>query len=449
MIKNKQSRLITTILDSVADGVFTIDNNRVLTSFNRAAEKIIGIKREKAIGQYCYNIFHADICNTGCALEKTLKTGREIINLQINVLNNNGKRMPVSVSTAVLKDEKNNIVGGVETFRDLSAIYELKKELSKQYTFEDIISKNSRIQNIFNILPDIADSESTVLIEGASGSGKELFARAIHNLSKRKKKPYIVVNCAALPDTLLESELFGYLKGAFTDARKDKPGRFALAEGGTIFLDEIGSISTALQVKLLRILQEKEYEPLGAISPLKSDVRVISATNKNLAQLVQEDKFRDDLYYRLNVVKIELPTLSERREDIPLLAEHFINRFNLKKNKNIQKVSDEVLGFLMQYDFPGNIRELENIIEHAFVLCRGQVIEFEHLPKELINKTELMQKQEKYELPAKNQLKDAEANVIIEALKRNNGHRDKTAKELHIDKSTLWRKMKKLGIEHP
>ena len=449
MIKNKQSRLITTILDSVADGVFTIDNNRVLTSFNRAAEKIIGIKREKAIGQYCYNIFHADICNTGCALEKTLKTGREIINLQINVLNNDGKRMPVSVSTAVLKDEKNNIVGGVETFRDLSAIYELKKELSKQYTFEDIISKNSRIQNIFNILPDIADSESTVLIEGASGSGKELFARAIHNLSKRKKKPYIVVNCAALPDTLLESELFGYLKGAFTDARKDKPGRFALAEGGTIFLDEIGSISTALQVKLLRILQEKEYEPLGAISPLKSDVRVISATNKNLAQLVQEDKFRDDLYYRLNVVKIELPTLSERREDIPLLAEHFINRFNLKKNKNIQKVSDEVLGFLMQYDFPGNIRELENIIEHAFVLCRGQVIEFEHLPKELINKTELMQKQEKYELPAKNQLKDAEANVIIEALKRNNGHRDKTAKELHIDKSTLWRKMKKLGIEHP
>ncbi|PIV53411.1 MAG: Fis family transcriptional regulator [Elusimicrobia bacterium CG02_land_8_20_14_3_00_37_13] len=449
MIKNKQSRLITTILDSVADGVFTIDNNRVLTSFNRAAEKIIGIKREKAIGQYCYNIFHADICNTGCALEKTLKTGREIINLQINVLNNNGKRMPVSVSTAVLKDEKNNIVGGVETFRDLSAIYELKKELSKQYTFEDIISKNSRIQNIFNILPDIADSESTVLIEGASGSGKELFARAIHNLSKRKKKPYIVVNCAALPDTLLESELFGYLKGAFTDARKDKPGRFALAEGGTIFLDEIGSISTALQVKLLRILQEKEYEPLGAISPLKSDVRVISATNKNLAQLVQEDKFRDDLYYRLNVVKIELPTLSERREDIPLLAEHFINRFNLKKNKNIQKVSDEVLGFLMQYDFPGNIRELENIIEHAFVLCRGQVIELEHLPKELINKTELMQKQEKYELPAKNQLKDAEANVIIEALKRNNGHRDKTAKELHIDKSTLWRKMKKLGIEHP
>ena len=449
MIKNKQSRLITTILDSVADGVFTIDNNRVLTSFNRAAEKIIGIKREKAIGQYCYNIFHADICNTGCALEKTLKTGREIINLQINVLNNNGKRMPVSVSTAVLKDEKNNIVGGVETFRDLSAIYELKKELSKQYTFEDIISKNSRIQNIFNILPDIADSESTVLIEGASGSGKELFARAIHNLSKRKKKPYIVVNCAALPDTLLESELFGYLKGAFTDARKDKPGRFALAEGGTIFLDEIGSISTALQVKLLRILQEKEYEPLGAISPLKSDVRVISATNKNLAQLVQEDKFRDDLYYRLNVVKIELPTLSERREDIPLLAEHFINRFNLKKNKNIQKVSDEVLGFLMQYDFPGNIRELENIIEHAFVLCRGQVIELEHLPKELINKTELMQKQEKYEIPAKNQLKDAEANVIIEALKRNNGHRDKTAKELHIDKSTLWRKMKKLGIEHP
>jgi len=432
------------ILDSIADGVFTIDNDKNITSFNKAAEKITGVKKEHARDQKCFDIFQANICQTSCALEKTLKTGKEIIDLSINILNKEGKTVPISISTAVLKDKNGKVMGGVETFRDLSSLEELKKEISKQYTFEDIISKNHHIQKIFDVLPDIAESESTVLIQGASGSGKELFARAIHNLSPRKGRPYVVVNCGALPDTLLESELFGYVKGAFTDAKKDKPGRFALAEGGTLFLDEIAELSTALQVKLLRVLQQKEYEPLGATQPLKAHVRIIAATNKDLSQLLARGLFREDLYYRLNVVKIDLPSLSTRREDIPLLIEHFINQFNLKKGKKISGISTEVMEMIMKHEFPGNVRELENLIEHAFVLCHGSQIGVEHLPVDFVKKLG----GEKVTTLQVNILKDAEAKVIIETLKKWGGNRAKAAQELGIDKSTLWRKMKTLNIEN-
>ena len=442
--KNSFSLPMDVILDSIADGVFTIDNDKNITSFNKAAEKITGISKEQAIGQKCFDLLRANICQTACALEKTLKTGKEIIDLPINVLNSEGKNIPVSISTAVLKDKKGNIIGGVETFRDLSSLEELRKEISKKYTFEDIISKDHEIQKIFDVLPDIAESDSTVLIQGASGSGKELFARAIHNLSHRKDKPYIIVNCGALPDTLLESELFGYVKGAFTDAKKDKPGRFALAEEGTLFLDEVAELSTALQVKLLRVLQQKEYEPLGATQPQKANVRIIAATNQVLSQLLARGTFREDLYYRLNVIKIELPPLSQRREDIPLLVDHFINQFNLKKGKKITGVSDKTMSLLMQYEFPGNVRELENLIEHAFVLCHSSQIELEHLPREFVNKC---REEEKRPSKSTDRFKNAEANVIIDVLKRHGGNRSKTAEELGIDKSTLWRKIKKYNIK--
>ncbi len=442
--KNSLSLSMDVILDSIADGVFTIDNEKNVTSFNKAAEKITGISKEHAIGQKCFDVLHANICQTACVLEKTLKTGKEIIDLPIIVINSEGKTIPVSISTAVLKDKKGEIIGGVETFRDLSSIEELKKEISKRYTFEDIISKNHEIQKIFDVLPDIAESDSTVLIQGASGSGKELFARAIHNLSHRKEKPYIIVNCGALPDTLLESELFGYVKGAFTDAKKDKPGRFALAEKGTLFLDEIAELSTALQVKLLRVLQQKEYEPLGATFPLKANVRIIAATNQDLSQLLARGTFREDLYYRLNVVKIELSPLSERREDIPLLVDHFINQFNLKKGKKIIGMPNNVLNLLMKYEFPGNVRELENIIEHAFVLCHGSQIEIEHLPKEFIEKFE---EDKMSNTKSAGRLKEAENDLIIDVLKRHGGNRSKAAEELGIDKSTLWRKIKKYNIK--
>lgn len=443
MKEHKQYHFFNVILDSVADGVFTIDEKGEITFFNRAAEEITGFTQEEALGHNCFDIFRANICQTNCALKETIKTGREIINLPINIINKDGKELPISVSTAVLRDERGRIIGGVETFRDLSAIEELRKELRQRYTFQDIVSKNHRIQEIFQILPDIAESNSTVLVQGPSGSGKELFAKAIHNLSLRKDKPFVKVNCGALPDNLLESELFGYVKGAFTDAKKDKPGRFALADGGTIFLDEIGDMSPALQVKLLRVLQDREYEPLGGISTARVDVRVVTATNRDLVTLVQSRQFRDDLYYRLNVVKIDLPSLSRRREDISLLVEHFVEKFNLKTGKNLSGVSQEVMAFLMRYEFPGNVRELENIIEHAFVMCKGDMIELRHLPTELLDRSKGVLSQEK-EVDRPLQL--AEAESIRKALERNRGNRLRTARELGIDRSTLWRKIKRYEI---
>ena len=433
------------ILDSIADGVFTVDKDWNITSFNRAAERITGITFQKAIGQKCFDVFHANICQTACALRETLKTGKEIIDRTVNILNHEGKVIPVSISTAVLKDERRNIIGGVETFRDLSALEALKKEISRQYSVDDIISKNHKIQEIFDILQDIAESESTVLIHGESGTGKELFARAIHNLSRRKKFPFVAINCGALPDNLLESELFGYKKGAFTDARKDKPGRFAIAEGGTIFLDEIGDLPLFLQAKLLRVLQEKEYEPLGAISPVKANVRIIAATNKNLQSMITQEKFREDLFYRLNIVKLELPPLRGRKEDIPLLVEHVIKKLNLKKGRNITGISDSALQLFMTYDFPGNIRELENLLEHAFVMCRNGEIGSGHLPVEFRDAVAVPKTSEN-NISLRGRFKESEAEIIRDTLKRNHGHRGQTAGELGIDSSTLWRKMKRLGI---
>jgi PAS domain S-box-containing protein len=438
-VKKAEDFRLATILESIADGVFTIDRDWRVTSFNRAAERITGVPRKKAIGQKCFDVFHANICQTACALKRTLETKEEIIDLPVDILNSRGETLPISISTAVLRDRKGRIIGGVETFRDLSAIEMLRRELSRQYAFGDIVSKNNDMQKILSLLPSIAESNSTVLIQGPSGSGKELLARAIHSLSPRKKGPYVIVSCGALPDTLLESELFGYVKGAFTDAKKDKPGRFALAEKGTLFLDEIGDISPALQVKLLRFLQEKEYEPLGAIKPLKADVRVVAATNKSLSRLVSEGFFREDLYYRLNVVKMELPPLKERREDIPLLVEHFLRRFNLKMNKRISSVSPEVMDLFMRYNFPGNIRELENALEHAFVICPTSQIKPDDLPRELIEKaahTPILS------TASKDPLKEAEFETILRVLEKQGGNRKKAAEELGISLVTLWRKLR-------
>nr|MBP7323151.1 sigma 54-interacting transcriptional regulator [Deltaproteobacteria bacterium] len=432
------------ILNSIADGVFTIDKDKNITSFNKAAEDITGITRQQAIGRKCFDVFQSNICQTSCALEKTIQTGKQTIDLKVNILNAEGRRIPVSISTAVLKNKKDNVIGGVETFRDLSTLEKLKKEITKRYTFEDIVSKHHKMQEIFGVLPDIAESESTVLIQGPSGSGKELFARAIHNLSIRKSKPYIVVNCGALPENLLESELFGYVKGAFTDAKKNKPGRFALAEGGTLFLDEIADLPLALQVKLLRVLQEKEYEPLGSTGPIRANVRIIAATNKDLSQLLSQGTFREDLYYRINVVKIALPSLADRREDIPYLIEHFIRQFNLKTGRRATGISDEVLNLFMEYDFPGNIRELENLIEHAFVLCRTGEITTAHLPRDFV---EQAVQSSKIQSEKQTTLEHAEAQVILDTLKRHRGNRQRSADELGMHVTTLWRKMKRLGIE--
>ncbi len=427
------------ILDSLNEAVFTVDRDWRITSFNRAAESITGVPRTEALGRFCWEVFRADICEQACALRKTLTTGKPVFQAAAAIINSAGERVPVRISTAVLRQGQ-QIIGGVETLQDLRPIEQLRKELEARYSFEDMVARSPVMQRLFEILPQIAASPSTVLIEGESGTGKELFARAIHNLSPRRKKRFVAVNCAALPDTLLESELFGFKAGAFTDARRDKPGRFALADGGTIFLDEIGDISPAVQVRLLRVLQERAIEPLGSLAPEKVDVRVIAATNKNLSELVREGRFREDLYYRIRVIYVKLPPLRERRTDIPLLVEHIIAKLNRLQGREIAGVSREVMARLMEYDYPGNIRELENILEQAFVLCRGGRIELEHLPAELRPARPTGQ------AGGALSLREMEKRMILAALERHHGSRTRAARELGVHPATLYRKLRAYGI---
>jgi PAS domain S-box-containing protein len=429
------------ILNSITDGVFTVDESFVITSFNRAAADITGVPADEAMGRPCCEVFRAEICEGRCALKSTIDHGKPVVNQAVFIIRADGNRIPISISTAILKDDQGNVMGGVESFRDLTLVEALRKEVEKAYTFEDIISRDRNMADLFAILPDVAGSDATILIEGESGTGKELMAKAIHNLSHRRNGPMVIVNCGAIPDSLLESELFGYKAGAFTDAKRDRLGRFAQANGGTIFLDEIGDVSPALQVRLLRALQEKSFEPLGASETVTVDVRVLAATNKSLKSLVEEGRFREDLYYRIQVFKVSLPPLRERKGDIPLLSRHFVDRLNLLRGRDITGISSSAMSVLMNYRWPGNIRELQNAIEHAFILCKGGLIELGHLPphfREVATSSK--------GLYSGLTLSEMEERLIEETLERNNGNKAATARELGIDKTTLWRKMKRLEM---
>jgi PAS domain S-box-containing protein len=434
------------ILESISDGVFTVDPEWRITSFNRAAEEITGISRGEAIGRRCSEVFRSSMCEVECALRQTLETEKPIVGKSGYIIDADGKRIPISVSTAVLRDSEDRIIGGAETFRDMSEVEALRRELEGRFRVGDLVSRSPVMQKVFEVLPAIAASPSTVLILGETGTGKELLARTIHSLSPRHKGPFVAVNCGALPDTLLESELFGYKAGAFTGANKDKPGRFALAKGGTLFLDEIGEVSPALQVRLLRVLQDRIYEPLGATRSETADVRVVVATNRDLAEQTRRGAFREDLYYRVNVVRVELPPLRRRKEDIPLLVEQFIGRFNHMQQKGLQGVTAAALSMLMAHDWPGNIRELENVIERAFILCGEGFIGIGQLPEEL---TAIRAGEQTAFSGIKKIRNLLDAQSIRSALERNDNNRLAAARELGIHKSTLFRKMKKLGIPLP
>ncbi len=434
------------IMQSIADGVFTVDRDWNVTFFNRAAEHITGIPASEALGRKCWEVLRSSLCDGNCALEDCIEHSRTVSGKSIFIVRPDGTRVPVSISAAPLVGADGELIGGVETFRDLTDITLLRKEVEAAYSFEDIIGKSPALTRILAILPQIAQSEATVLITGESGTGKERIARALHNLGTRPEGPFTAVNCGALPETLLESELFGYRAGAFTDARKDKPGRFRLAENGTIFLDEIGDIPHAVQVKLLRVLQERSYEPLGAVAPETTNARIIAATNADLEERVREGGFRQDLFYRLNVARLHLPPLRERTGDIPLLINHFIRRLNTLQNKQIQGVSEDVLAILMRHHFPGNIRELENILEYAFILTGSGFIQLEHLPDSMQPAAPLGTPSSPRSRARASLQADADAPMTMEqakcraahaALRRHNGKRMAACRELGITKDTL------------
>lgn len=445
MSQKKQLFDNTTILESISDGVFSVDHHWKITSFNRAAEQITGVKRSDALGSYCSEVFRSSLCGEHCALRETLETGKPIIDKGCHFINSSGKKIPVSLSTAVLKDDLGNVIGGAETFRDISEIEALKQQLSEQLEAGMLTSQSPSMASVKAVLEAVSETSATLLIIGETGTGKEVTAKTVHQLSHRSEQPFIAVNCAALPENLLESTLFGHVKGSFTGAYENKQGYFARANGGTLFLDEIGDISAALQVRLLRVLQEREFEPVGSNKPQKTDARIITATNKNLSELVTQGKFREDLYYRLNVITVNLPSLAQRFEDIPFLVEHFIRRFNKLHNRSIKGITSEALLKLQSYAWPGNIRELENSIERACILSTNSEIQLSCFPFVSNQDVTLSASKPDVQESLGSNRDELEKQMIIETLKNNKSKVD-TAKALGIHKTTLFRKMKKYNI---
>ncbi len=451
-MENADNNLTSSILESISDGVFTVDREWKITSFNRAAERITGVSRKDAIGQNCFEVFKSNMCESSCPLGKTMKTGKPLIDRSGYCVRKDGRRIPISVSTAILSDDEGRVLGGAETFRDLSELEDLKKELREKQDNGSFTSRSRSMEHLLSILPSVAQSDTTILIQGETGTGKEVFARQIHRLSPRQAGPFVAVNCGALPENLLESELFGYRKGAFTGADRDYPGRFSGARGGTLFLDEIGEIPLALQVKLLRVLQEREYQPLGSEKTVKTDVRIVCATNRDLSAMVQDGTFRSDLYYRINVIRLDLPPLRERKEDLPDLVAALLQRIQERTGKGAVRLTSDLWSALYSWHWPGNIRELENALERAVVLSSGHSAGLEHLPPEMAGSFP-----DAYGLespvpvqPAAARIfrvrEEAERAVILEALEENNWNRRKTADMLDMNTSTLWRKMKRFSI---
>ncbi|MBI4736080.1 MAG: sigma 54-interacting transcriptional regulator, partial [candidate division NC10 bacterium] len=380
----EQRNKVQAVLDSIAEGVFTVDRDGRITSVNRMAERILGYPAGEVLERPCQDVYPQEICGPGSSLHETLQGGRQVRNREVTVADRHGTAVPLSLSTGPFRDEAGTTLGAVCTIRDLREIERIAEERRSRTPFVGIVGKHPRIREVFDLVEMIKDSDSTVLLQGESGTGKGLFAQALHSRSPRRRHPFVKVSCAALPETLLESELFGHEKGAFTGAIKDRKGRFELADKGTIFLDEIGDLSPSVQVKLLRVLQEQEFERLGGTQTIKVDVRVIAATHRDLRQLMREGKFREGLFCRLNVIPVHLPPLRERKADTPLLVEFLLDRFAAKGKGKATSVSPRTMAILMDHLWPGNVRELENVLEHAMVCSRGNVIEPEALPRSLL-----------------------------------------------------------------
>ncbi len=431
------------LFNSLSMGVFAVDEDMRVTVINDAALDLLEIPRRLAIGKSCCDVFRGTACRGGCPLKQTMASGEPISNLRTRIKDSLGRHVPVSLSTSVFRDKDGGLIGGVVTFLDLSKEKIPEQEFCGPQPFRNIVTSDPNMRQLFDVLPTISSSDTSVLVVGETGTGKNLLAKTIHNLSNRANGPFVTVNCAALPESLLESELFGYKAGAFTGAVHDKPGRFATAQGGTLFLDEIGDIPVDMQVKLLRVLQDKVFERLGDQRSIACDIRFITATHRNLEEMVAEGTFRRDLYYRINVFSLEIPPLRNRKGDIPLLVHRFVEKFSRSGKKHVTGVTSSALEILMKHDYPGNVRELENIIEHAWVMCKDHMIDVEHLPQHLRLMAGGAGPDNRIGLP------QIEGAFILQVLERNGWHRENAARELGIHRTTLQRKMRKLGLVSP
>ena len=441
-----EERSLKIILDNLDVGIFTVNRGGYITFFNHKAEKISGYDRRQVLGKSCSSIFGKSESNDLLFLRESIKKGIKQSIRQGEIISSAGEKVPVRAKVIALKNEKDAIVGGLATFHDLTLEHQLDQVISDRYTFHDMIGKSPEMQKVFETVSVIAETDATILIEGPTGTGKDLLAKVIHSSSQRASCPFVKVNCAAIPDNLLESEMFGYVKGAFTGADRDKPGRFNEADGGSIFLDEIGELPLSLQAKLLRVLEDREFYPLGSRRTRKVDVRILSASNRKLDKLVEDGLFREDLFYRLNVFRLKLPPLKNRKIDLPLLLRHILRRLCAAKGNHPVNISRPALEILLKFEYPGNVRELENILEHALIISQEQEILPEHLPEHVQHPAPASDTQTvRSDLSA-----DASASIerqkIIRVLKQQGGNRKETARALNMDRTTLWRKMKRYHL---
>ncbi|MBN2008708.1 sigma 54-interacting transcriptional regulator [candidate division KSB1 bacterium] len=427
------------ILDSIGEGLFTVDKSFKINYFNAAAERITGLSRDEVLGRFCKHVFKSQLCFTNCPIAQVLEQNQGIYDRETRIPVKNDKSVPIRLNASVLRNDDGEPIGGVISFRDISEMELIRTKLSRQSKYQNLIGYSKAMREIFELIEEIADTDATVLIQGESGTGKEMVANAIQNINHRKNKPFIKVNCSVFSPQLLASELFGHVKGAFTGAIKDRPGRFEVADKGTLFLDEVAEMPLEMQLQLLRVLQEGTFERVGESVTRKVDVRVIAATNKNLKQAMAAGDFREDLFYRLNVIPISIPPLKERIEEIPHFVKYFIEKYNIVYKKNIVDIDDQALDLLLHYHWPGNVRELENAIEYAFARTKESTqIEACKLPPFVREGMECVETQH-----INPNGHDPE---LIRLLEKHRWNKSLVAKELGIGRSTLWRRLKRLKV---
>jgi PAS domain S-box-containing protein len=442
-----EERSLKLILDNLDLGIFTVNRGGHITFFNKAAELLTGYSRREVLGKSSADLFGQNSLNVPNLLNEATAGEDLRRSVRSSMTTRDGIKVPVRADYLPLRNESRQVVGGLATLHDLTLVQQLNEVISERYSLHNMIGREPAMQRVFELARMVSGSDATVIIEGPTGTGKDLLAKVIHSQSRRAERPFVKVNCAAVPENLLESEFFGYVKGAFTGAERNKPGRFQLADGGTIFLDEIGDLPLSLQAKLLRVLEDREFYPLGSRQTVRVDVRIISATNLDLEQMVARGRFREDLFYRLNVMRIELPPLRQRRADIPLLIRHILKRLGAARASRVSGISKAAFEVLLNYPYPGNVRELENILEHALIVCQGEEIRRQHLPG-YVQTTDRRLAPAPPAAAARGEGAEDEDRVRIrEALRRSGGRRNQAARLLGIDRTTLWRRIKRLGLD--